>query len=142
MASPPAPAGPYGTSLAAFNGQSPNGSWKLHINDAGGSDGGWVSANPTLTFKTTDVIPPETKFTKKPKTGLQDHDEDEVRLQRAGSKFECKIDSKKFKPCSSPLKLKKLKYGKHKIQIRAIDAAGNVDPTPLRARWNIIKPEN
>ena len=136
----PAPAGPFGTSLAAFNGQSANGSWKLYINDTAAADGGWISATPTLTFKTTDVIPPETTFTKKPKTGFKRTTTIKFVSSEAGSHFECKIDtSKKFKPCSSPLKLKHLKYGKHKIQVRAIDAAGNVDPTPLRAKWKIIK---
>ena len=136
----PAPAGPYGTSLAAFNGQSANGSWKLFINDTAPSDGGWISANPTLTFKTTDVIAPETTFTKKPKTGFKTTSTIKFVSSEAGSHFECKVDTaKKFKPCTSPLKLKHLKFGKHKIQVRAIDAAGNVDPTPLRGKWNIIK---
>ena len=136
----PAPAGPFGTTMAAFNGASPNGTWKLYINDTAAADGGWISANPTLTFKTTDVIPPETTFTKKPKTGFKRTTTIKFVSSEAGSHFECKIDtSKKFKPCSSPLKLKHLKYGKHKIQVRAIDAAGNVDPTPLRAKWKIIK---
>jgi hypothetical protein len=136
----PAPAGPFGTTMAAFNGASPNGTWKLFINDTAGADGGWISANPTLTFKTTDVIPPETSFTKKPKTGFKTTTKIKFVSSEAGSHFECKIDtSKKFKPCNSPLKLKHLKFGKHKIQIRAIDAAGNVDPTPLRGKWKIIK---
>jgi subtilisin-like proprotein convertase family protein len=136
----PAPAGPFGTTMAAFNGASANGTWKLFINDTANADGGWISANPTLTFKTTDVIPPETSFTKKPKTGFKTTTTIKFVSNEAGSHFECKIDtSKKFKPCSSPLKLKHLKYGKHKIQIRAIDAAGNVDPTPLRGKWKIIK---
>jgi subtilisin-like proprotein convertase family protein len=135
----PAPAGPFGTTMAAFNGATANGSWKLFINDTAGQDGGWISATPTLTFKTTDVIPPETKFTKKPKTGFKTTTIIKFVSSEAGSTFQCKIDSKKFKSCKSPLKLKKLKYGKHKIQVRAIDAAGNVDPTPLRGKWKIIK---
>jgi hypothetical protein len=39
-------------------------------------------------------------------------------------KFECKLDKGKFSRCSSPLKLK-LDKGKHKVQVRATDAAGN-----------------
>jgi len=35
------------------------------------------------------------------------------------------------------LKLENLKFGKHKIQVRAIDAAGNVDASP--AKWTVIK---
>jgi subtilisin-like proprotein convertase family protein len=140
----PAPAGPFGTTMAAFNGASANGTWKLYINDTQAVDGGWISATPTLTFTTTatippDTIPPDTKFTKKPKTGFKTTTIMKFVSTEAGSHFECKIDSKKFKPCKSPLKLKNLKLGKHKIQIRAIDGAGNVDPTPLRGKWKIIK---
>ncbi|HWN94697.1 MAG TPA: DUF11 domain-containing protein, partial [Methylomirabilota bacterium] len=43
----PAPAGPYGTNLSAFNGTNPNGTWSLFVlddavGDAGRIDGGWT----------------------------------------------------------------------------------------------------
>jgi len=136
----PAPAAPYGATMSVFNGSSPNGTWNLFVNDDTATDGGWIGAQPTLEIKTSDVIPPETTFTKKPKTGFKRTAVIGFASSEAGSHFECKIDtSKKFKPCSSPLRLKHLKYGKHKIQVRAIDAAGNVDPTPLRGKWKVIK---
>jgi hypothetical protein len=46
---------------------------------------------------------------------------------RTGAKqlrFECKLDKGRFSKCSSPLKLK-LDKGRHKVQVRATDAAGN-----------------
>jgi hypothetical protein len=46
---------------------------------------------------------------------------------------------KKFKPCDSgKVKYKKLKGGKKKFQVRAKDAAGNVDPTPAKAKWKVV----
>ena len=57
----------------------------------------------------------------------------------AGSTFECRVDSKPFAPCVSPLKLKRLKRGKRTFQVRAIDAAGNVDATPAEKRFKVPK---
>ena len=80
-----------------------------------------------------DTTPPETsairgkekvKRGKKPKYRFSSNE--------AGSTFECRVDKKSFKPCEPPYRLrtKKLKPGKHGLRVRAIDAAGNVDPTP------------
>ena len=45
---------------------------------------------------------------------------------------------KKFKPCDSgKVKYKKLKDGKKKFQVRATDAAGNVDASPAKAKWKV-----
>jgi hypothetical protein len=53
------------------------------------------------------------------------------------SKFECKLDRKPFRSCSSPFR-KKVKVGRHKFQVRAIDAAGNVDGSPARVRFKRV----
>jgi hypothetical protein len=55
------------------------------------------------------------------------------------STFQCKMDRKPFKPCSSPKKYKKLKPGKHVFQVRAIDNAGNVDPTPAKRKFTVLR---
>jgi len=39
----PAPAAPYGTSLGAFNGTSPNGTWHLFVKDDSGQDQGSIA---------------------------------------------------------------------------------------------------
>jgi 6-phosphogluconolactonase (cycloisomerase 2 family) len=56
-----------------------------------------------------------------------------------GARFECRLDGKPYRVCSSPKKLK-LKLGKHVFQVRAIDRAGNVDPTPARAKIKVRRP--
>lgn len=48
--------------------------------------------------------------------------------------FACKLDSKPFKPCSSPFSAR-VKVRKHLFQVRATDVAGNVDATPAKARF-------
>jgi hypothetical protein len=54
-----------------------------------------------------------------------------------GSRFECKVDRKAFKPCRSPLKLKNLKRARHSFRVRAVNAAGIADPTPATYRWRV-----
>lgn len=56
-----------------------------------------------------------------------------------GSRFQCKLDRKPFKPCRSPFKIKKLKPGRHSFQVRAINPQGIADPTPAVFRWKIGK---
>ena len=57
----------------------------------------------------------------------------------AGSTFQCKLDKRKFKPCRSPRKYRRLEPGKHVFQVRAIDAAGNADKTPARRKFRVLR---
>ncbi|RIK43250.1 MAG: hypothetical protein DCC58_09835, partial [Chloroflexi bacterium] len=51
--------------------------------------------------------------------------------------FECKLDSAAFAPCSSSAQYSGLSAGAHTFQVRATDAAGNVDATPASFSWTI-----
>lgn len=53
------------------------------------------------------------------------------------STFECKLDRKPFKSCSSPKTYKKLDPGRHKFKVRATDSAGNTEPTPAVDKFKI-----
>ena len=53
------------------------------------------------------------------------------------STFECKIDDKNFKSCDSPKKFKRLKPGRHKVQVQAISADGVTDPSPAKERFKV-----
>jgi hypothetical protein len=54
-----------------------------------------------------------------------------------GSRFTCKLDKKPAASCTSP-KTFKVKVGKHKVLIQAIDAAGNADASPASFKWRRI----
>ena len=95
---------------------------------------------------------PETSFKKKPKKKVKLKDGKKtakVKLKFTGTDnapppgpltFECQVDEAAFDECKSPLKLQ-LDKGKHKIQIRAIDADGNVDSSPVKAKIKVKKPK-
>jgi hypothetical protein len=51
--------------------------------------------------------------------------------------FECKLDGAAFAPCTSPQSYARLRKSGHSFEVRAIDPAGNVDPTPAAHRWTI-----
>jgi subtilisin-like proprotein convertase family protein len=55
--------------------------------------------------------------------------------------FECKLDKKPFKACTSPKKYSGLKVGKHTFEVRAKDSKGTVDPTPATRKFSIPKPK-
>jgi CSLREA domain-containing protein len=55
----------------------------------------------------------------------------------SGSKFECKLDRQKFKPCKSPKTYKKSKPGKHVFKVRAVKGK-KVDPTPAKRKFKVI----
>lgn len=50
--------------------------------------------------------------------------------------FECHLENKKFSPCSTPLKLKRLKPGRHVFTVRAVDLNNNKSRQTSFA-WNV-----
>ncbi len=55
----------------------------------------------------------------------------------SGGGFICRLDKAPFKPCSSPRAYRHLKPGRHTFRAEALDAAGNVDPSPAVAQIKI-----
>ena len=51
--------------------------------------------------------------------------------------FQCKLDGAAFAPCTSPKAHTGLTRASHAFEVRAIDSAGNVNPTPAVHRWTI-----
>jgi hypothetical protein len=83
-----------------------------------------------------DTDPPETTIAKGPKrkTGKRKAKFEFTADEPGG--FECRLDDGDFAPCGSEAQFK-VKRGKHTLEVRALDTAGNVDPTPASHRWKV-----
>jgi len=111
------------------------------VANADGGDGADIGA---VELQDSDLAP-DTTITKAPK--------DKVKLKRGkkkakatfeftssdpGSTFRCSLDDRPFEPCAPPDKMK-VRKGKHEFEVQAVDAAGNVDPTPAGDDWKVRK---
>ncbi|HEV2791281.1 MAG TPA: hypothetical protein VGV69_08305, partial [Solirubrobacterales bacterium] len=85
-------------------------------------------------------LPPQTKILKAPpKKTKKTTAKFKFSSSEPGSTFQCKLDKGKFKKCRSPKTYKKLKPGKHVFKVRAIDKAGNVDSTPAKLAFTVLR---
>lgn len=57
----------------------------------------------------------------------------------AATGFECKLDGKKWRKCTSPATYKHLKPGRHAFRVRAV-GAGGTDATPALRKFRIHRP--
>jgi hypothetical protein len=57
---------------------------------------------------------------------------------QAGSSFQCKLDKKPFRGCSSPF-VRTAKPGRHRFKLRAVSPEGLADPTPAVFRWRVLE---
>jgi CSLREA domain-containing protein len=53
--------------------------------------------------------------------------------------FQCKLDSEPFRSCGSPKKYGQLSPGKHVFKVRAMDPAGNLDRSPAKRTFAVLR---
>jgi hypothetical protein len=92
-------------------------------------------------FTFTTISPkPKTRVTKKPtKITRTNAAKIMFKSDMAGSTFKCKLDGGRTKSCTSPLKLKHLKLGKHTLRVTAFSIYGKHDASPAIVSWKIKK---
>jgi hypothetical protein len=54
--------------------------------------------------------------------------------------FECALDENPYAACASPKAYPTVGLGRHMFRARAIDQAGNVDPTPIERSFTVVSP--
>ncbi len=101
-----------------------------------------TSSDNSVTF-VLDGTPPDTTITDQPTnpTGSTSASfsftGSDNRTPAGSLTFECDLDGRGYRACTSPQSYVGLGLGSHTFQVRAIDAVGNVDPTPASYTWEI-----
>jgi large repetitive protein len=85
---------------------------------------------------TIDATAPETTISSAPKAGTAISATFAFSASEGGT-FECRLDGAPFAVCASPKSYSPLRPGDHGFEVRAVDAAGNADPTPALHAWKI-----
>ena len=91
----------------------------------------------TRTF-TVDTTPPQSSIAGGP-TGITSDTTPTFDLvsDEPGSTFECRLDAGTFAACTTPHTTAPLPDGAHTLEVRAIDAVGNVDTTPASRAFTV-----
>ncbi len=117
----------------------PNGPHTFHFKaiDAPGNESQIRSRSFTV-----DTIPPQTTIATGPSESTTDRTPTfTFSASQSGSTFACRFDAQTFTPCSGPgashTPSTPLTIGSHSFDVRAIDRAQNIDPTPARRTFSV-----
>ena len=104
---------------------------------------GNVDPTPASRAFTVDTAAPATTITAGPSGPTDDSTPTFSFSSEAGATFQCRVDTATFASCTSPHTTATLTPGAHTFDVRAIDAAGNVDQTPASRAFTVdtVAPE-
>jgi CSLREA domain-containing protein len=115
-----------GSDMGAFENQGPS-------SDAGGC----VEREPP---PIVDEEPPDTGLTKDaPKRLKKRKTKFRFLATEPNATFECRLDDRPWKGCTSPKTVRKLDRGKHRFKVRATDASGNTDTSPAKDKFKVVR---
>jgi len=113
--------------------------WQYRFVDANGAATAWTSFGGSDPDFTIDNGAPNTTITTNPTNPSNSSSASfSFTGNDAGSgvaSFECQLDGGSFSTCTSAQNYMGLSDGSHTFQVRAIDNAGNVDPSPASYTW-------
>lgn len=99
---------------------------------------GNTDPTPASRTFTVEAAAPETTIDSGPSGAISDDTPTfTFSSNEVGSTFECRVDTGPFELCTSPETTDSLADGSHTFEVRAIDQAGKVDPTPASRSFTI-----
>ena len=105
-----------------------------------GQRGARPASVPLTAALIADQTPPQTTITSGPATKTTSTSARFLfNSNEQGSRFECRREHGVWAACTSPRTYSDVATGFHQFAVRAIDAAGNVDQTPARRFWTVVK---
>ena len=108
-------------------------SFRIRAVDGAGN----IDPTPARREWRVDRKAPATKLTEAPGDFSQDDARFEFASGEKHSSFECKLDDGDYAQCSSPKTYRSLEDGQHRLRVRAVDQAGNQDPSPASRKWTV-----
>jgi hypothetical protein len=114
-----------------------------HVFEARAHDpAGNIDPTPASRTWTVDTTAPDTSITSGPSgTVASTSASFSFTSSESGASFECRLDTGAWASCSSPRSLSGLADGAHTFEVRARDAAQNVDATPASRTWTVDTPD-
>jgi hypothetical protein len=99
---------------------------------------GNIDSSPATYTWLVDLVPPDTAIDTKPPSPSADASADfTFTSPEASVTFQCSLDSGAYLACSASFATAPLTAGAHLLSVRAVDAAGNLDPTPASYTWTV-----
>jgi hypothetical protein len=117
--------------------------FEVRATDAAGNTDATAASHSWTIVPPADTTPPETTIDSGPEASTTSTDADfTFSSSEGGSTFECSLDGAAFAGCASPAQLTGLAVGPHTFEVRATDAAGNMDSTAAAHGWTIAAPSD
>lgn len=89
--------------------------------------------------RVVDATAPTTRIARGPRKRTSRHRATfKLRATEPVSGFRCRVDRRRMRPCGSTKRVR-IGRGPHALRARAIDLAGNADPTPAKRRWRVTR---
>jgi hypothetical protein len=115
--------------------------FRVRATDSADNTGSATTVAWTVDETPADATSPQTSLDGMPASSAGDTNATfEFSADEAGATFECSVDGTAFEPCWSPHEVSDLEPGEHTFEVRAVDGAGNADPTAASHTWTVEEP--